>query len=99
MMRAEARGCRAVWRNATAACSPPLRLHGETSRRMMARLDPHTNILRATAAVFGAGLGGADTFTVLPFSIAQGLPKTHCAAHGAQYAAHPAGGVAALAGG
>jgi methylmalonyl-CoA mutase len=53
----------------------PLRLHGETSRRMMARLDPHTNILRATAAVFGAGLGGADTFTVLPFSIAQGLPN------------------------
>jgi len=52
----------------------PLRLHGETSRRMMARLDPHTNILRATAAVFGAGLGGTDTFTVLPFSIAQGLP-------------------------
>lgn len=53
----------------------PLRLHGETSRRMMARLDPHTNILRATAAVFGAGLGGTDTFTVLPFSIAQGLPN------------------------
>jgi methylmalonyl-CoA mutase len=53
----------------------PLSLHGETSRRMMARLDPHTNILRATAAVFGAGLGGADTFTVLPFSIAQGLPN------------------------
>jgi methylmalonyl-CoA mutase len=52
----------------------PLRLHGETSRRMMARLDPHTNILRATAAVFGAGLGGTDTFTVLPFSIMQGLP-------------------------
>jgi methylmalonyl-CoA mutase len=49
----------------------PLRLHGETSRRMMAKLDPHTNILRATAAVFGAGLGGADTFTVLPFSIAK----------------------------
>ena len=52
-----------------------LRLHGETSRRMMARLDPHTNMLRATAAVFGAGLGGTDTFTVLPFSIAQGLPN------------------------
>ena len=53
----------------------PLRVHGETSRRMMAKLDPHTNILRATAAVFGAGLGGTDTITVLPFSIAQGLPN------------------------
>ncbi|MBM3520477.1 MAG: methylmalonyl-CoA mutase, partial [Alphaproteobacteria bacterium] len=51
-----------------------LRLHGETGFRMMANRDPHTNILRTTAAVFGAGLGGADSITVLPFSIAQGLP-------------------------
>ncbi len=51
-----------------------LRLHGETSFRMSASRDPHSNILRATAAVFGAGLGGADTIAVLPFSIAQGLP-------------------------
>ena len=53
----------------------PLRLHAETSWRMTATLDPHTNILRATAAVFGAGLGGADSITVLPFSLAQGLPN------------------------
>ena len=53
----------------------PLRLHAETSWRMMAVKDPHTNILRATAAVFGAGLGGADSITVLPFSLAQGLPN------------------------
>jgi methylmalonyl-CoA mutase len=42
---------------------------------MMAVKDPHTNILRATAAVFGAGLGGADSISVLPFSLAQGLPN------------------------
>jgi methylmalonyl-CoA mutase len=53
----------------------PLRLHGETSWRMMATLDPHTNILRATTAVFGAGLGGASSFTVQPFSQAQGMPN------------------------
>ena len=41
---------------------------------MMTARDPHTNILRSTAAVFGAGLGGADQITVLPFSLAQGLP-------------------------
>ncbi len=41
----------------------------------MASLDPHTNILRATAAVFGASLGGADSITVLPFSQRQGLPN------------------------
>lgn len=65
------------WRVLDAAGLPdaPLRLHAETSWRMMAVKDPHTNILRATAAVFGAGLGGADSITVLPFSLAQGLPN------------------------
>ena len=74
---AKFRAIRLLWARvleASGIAHQPLRLHGETSRRMMARLDPHTNILRATAAVFGAGLGGTDTFTVLPFSIAQGLP-------------------------
>jgi methylmalonyl-CoA mutase len=74
---AKFRAMRLLWARvleASGIAHQPLRLHGETSRRMMARLDPHTNILRATAAVFGAGLGGTDTFTVLPFSIAQGLP-------------------------
>jgi methylmalonyl-CoA mutase len=75
---AKFRAIRLLWARvleASGIAHRPLRLHGETSRRMMARLDPHTNILRATAAVFGAGLGGTDTFTVLPFSIAQGLPN------------------------
>jgi methylmalonyl-CoA mutase len=75
---AKFRAIRLLWAGvleASGVADQPLRLHGETSRRMMARLDPHTNILRATAAVFGAGLGGTDTFTVLPFSIAQGLPN------------------------
>ena len=75
---AKFRAIRLLWARvleASGVAHQPLRLHGETSRRMMALLDPHTNILRATAAVFGAGLGGTDTFTVLPFSIAQGLPN------------------------
>jgi methylmalonyl-CoA mutase len=42
---------------------------------MQAAMDPHSNILRATAAVFGAGLGGASSICVLPFSQAQGLPN------------------------
>jgi methylmalonyl-CoA mutase len=42
---------------------------------MMSAGDAHMNILRATAAIFGAGLGGADSITVLPFSLAQGLPN------------------------
>ena len=75
---AKFRAIRLLWAWVLEASEMPyrsLRVHGESSRRMMAKLDPHTNILRATAAVFGAGLGGTDTFTVLPFSIAQGLPN------------------------
>lgn len=53
----------------------PLNIHAETSWRMMASRDPHSNILRATVAVFSAALGGADSVTVLPFSLAQGLPN------------------------
>lgn len=74
---AKFRAIRLLWARVLEASGipfEPLRLHGETSRRMMAKLDPHTNMLRATVAVFGAGLGGCDTFTVLPFSIAQGVP-------------------------
>jgi methylmalonyl-CoA mutase len=75
---AKFRGLRLLWArvlDASGLPHQPLQVHGETSRRMMARLDPHSNILRATAAVFGAGLGGVDSFTVLPFSLAQGLPN------------------------
>lgn len=75
---AKFRAMRLMWRRVLDAAGlpdAPLRLHAETSWRMMAKLDPHTNILRATAAVFGAGLGGADSITVLPFSLTQGLPN------------------------
>ncbi len=75
---AKFRSIRLLWARlleASGIAHRPLRLHGETSRRMMAKLDPHTNILRATAAMFGAGLGGTDSFTVLPFSVAQGVPN------------------------
>lgn len=75
---AKFRAMRLLWRRVLEASGlpqAPLMLHGETAWRMMALTDPHTNILRATAAVFGAGLGGADSITVLPFSLAQGLPN------------------------
>ncbi|MFN4141480.1 methylmalonyl-CoA mutase family protein [Aestuariivirga sp.] len=75
---AKFRAIRLLWRRVLQASGlpdAPLRLHAETSWRMMATRDPHTNILRATTAVFGAGLGGADSITVLPFSLAQGLPN------------------------
>ena len=49
-------------------------LHAFTSRRMMTRYDPHTNILRVAAAAFAAAVGGADAITTYPFTDALGLP-------------------------
>jgi len=75
---AKFRAMRLLWQRVLDAAglpAAPLRLHAETGWRMMANLDPHTNILRATAAIFGAALGGADSITVLPLSLAQGLPN------------------------
>ncbi len=54
----------------------PLVLHAETSLLMMADVDAHTNILRTVTAAFGAGLGGADSICVMPFSSTQGTPNS-----------------------
>jgi len=48
--------------------------HAVTSSTMMTRRDPWVNMLRTTLACFGAGVGGADAVTVLPFDAAIGLP-------------------------
>ena len=75
---AKFRAMRLLWRRvleASGLADAALRIHAETSWRMMAALDPNTNILRSCAAVFGAGLGGADSICVLPFPLAQGLPN------------------------
>lgn len=44
--------------------------HAVTSAAMMAQRDPWVNMLRTTLAAFGAGVGGADAVTVLPFDAA-----------------------------
>ena len=41
---------------------------------MMAAKDPETNILRNTIAAFAAAAGGADSISILPHTIAHGLP-------------------------
>jgi len=51
-----------------------VRVHAETSWRMMTHYDVHTNILRSTSAAFAAGVAGADSITVLPCTIAVGVP-------------------------
>jgi methylmalonyl-CoA mutase len=74
---AKLRAARLLWARMQEVSEAPaarLRLHAETARQMMMRADPHTNLLRATLAAFAAGVGGADSVTVLPFTIALGLP-------------------------
>ena len=41
---------------------------------MMTKYDPFVNILRTAMGVFCAGVGSADAITVLPFTLALGLP-------------------------
>ncbi len=52
------------------------RQHVVTSRPMMSRYDPYVNLLRTTVAAFAAGVGGADSVTVLPFDSPLGRPET-----------------------
>ncbi|MGH6843044.1 MAG: methylmalonyl-CoA mutase family protein, partial [Methylocella sp.] len=74
---AKFRALRRLWARIESACGltpKPMRLHAETSFRMMTKYDPWVNILRTAMGVFAAGAGGADTVTVLPFTLALGLP-------------------------
>jgi methylmalonyl-CoA mutase len=74
---AKFRAMRKLWARVeeAAGVTPcPIRLHAETAWRMTTKRDPHMNWLRTTVAAFAAGLGGADSITVLPYSAALGLP-------------------------
>lgn len=74
---AKIRAMRKLWKRAQEACSivpVPGFIHAETSWRMMTRLDPETNILRATIACFAAATGGADSIAILPHTLTHGLP-------------------------
>jgi methylmalonyl-CoA mutase len=74
---AKFRSLRKLWARVEQACSLAPRaafISAETAWRMMTKRDPWVNLLRATMAVFAAGLGGADSITVLPFTAALGLP-------------------------
>jgi len=52
----------------------PVPIHAETSFRMLSARDVETNIVRTTMATFAAAVGGADSISVLPHTIAVGLP-------------------------
>ena len=66
-----------MWARVEDACGltpKPTYVAAETAWRMMTQRDPYVNMLRTTIAVTAAGVGGADSITVLPHTAALGLP-------------------------
>jgi methylmalonyl-CoA mutase len=74
---AKFRALRSLWARIEAACGlapKPLFIAADTAWRMLTQRDPYVNMLRATMAVFSAGLGGANAINVLPHTLTLGLP-------------------------
>ncbi|MEU6574136.1 methylmalonyl-CoA mutase subunit beta [Streptomyces sp. NPDC046805] len=75
---AKLRAARRLWARVAEVCGAPGAgaqvQHAVTSPVMTTRRDPWVNMLRATVATLAAGVGGADSVTVLPFDHALGLP-------------------------
>jgi methylmalonyl-CoA mutase len=73
---AKLRAGRAVWARIAVACgaAPRARIEARSSRRMLAAKDAWTNMIRLTAAGFGAAVGGADAVVLGHFTDAIGLP-------------------------
>ncbi|HZD90153.1 MAG TPA: methylmalonyl-CoA mutase subunit beta [Pseudolabrys sp.] len=74
---AKFRSFRKLWarvEQASGLTPEPAFVAAETAWRMMTARDPYVNMLRTTIAVTAAGVGGADSVTALPFTLALGLP-------------------------
>ncbi|MEH2568468.1 methylmalonyl-CoA mutase subunit beta [Bradyrhizobium sp. AZCC 2289] len=74
---AKFRALRLLWARIEQACGltpKPLYVAADTAWRMLTQRDPYVNMLRATMATFSAGLGGANAITLLPHTLALGLP-------------------------
>jgi methylmalonyl-CoA mutase len=76
---AKFRALRLLWARVEEACGltpKPVFIAAETAWRMLTQRDSDVNMLRATMATFAAGLGGANAITVLPHTLASGLPDS-----------------------
>ena len=74
---AKFRALRHLWARIEQACGlapKPIFIAAETAWRMLTQRDSDVNMLRSTMATFSAGLGGANAITVLPHTLALGLP-------------------------
>ena len=70
------RAARLVWARIATACGADAqaRIEARSSHRMLAAKDAWTNMIRLTAAGFGAAVGGADAVVLGNFTDAIGLP-------------------------
>ena len=76
---AKFRALRIAWARIEGACGLEPRaaqVHAESAWRMMTARDPTVNVMRGAMAAFAAGLGGADSVSVLPHTLAVGLPDS-----------------------
>ncbi len=74
---AKLRAARGLWARIAGECGvpdSPQRQHAVSAESGLTHRDPWSNMLRGTLGCFGAGVGGADAVTVLPFDTAIGLP-------------------------
>jgi methylmalonyl-CoA mutase len=73
---AKLRAARSIWARIAGACGAErtARIEARSSRRMLTAKDAWTNMIRLTAAGFGAAVGGADTVMLGHFTDALGLP-------------------------
>ncbi|PHS25971.1 MAG: hypothetical protein COA84_06890 [Robiginitomaculum sp.] len=74
---AKLRAARRVWARLMSACNvgepaSAMNIHVGTSKRMMSRLAPYTNVLRTSTAAFAAACGGAQFISVEPYNLALG---------------------------
>ena len=73
------RALRIAWSRVEEACGLAPRaayVQAESAWRMMTARDPYVNVMRGAAAALSAGLGGADSVSVLPHTLAAGLPDS-----------------------
>ena len=73
---AKLRAARLVWARIAQACGADgrARIEARASRRMLTARDSWTNMIRLTAAGFGAAVGGADAVVLGALTDAIGLP-------------------------
>ncbi len=74
---AKLRAARRVWANIMSAlgcegADAAMNIHAGTSRAMMSKAAPYTNVLRTSTAAFAAALGGAQYISVEPHDLALG---------------------------